>query len=98
MNGPDDEVGRKIVECQLFTEMTMLKSKETMLCTETNTGRMRADSSMPAITCSFHCLGFPRQPMHSTAYIFRLQPVDVSRMTARSGISATYTNSMLEVR
>ena len=78
-----------MVECQLFTDNTMLKSKETMLCTETNTGRMRAESNIPAMICSFHCLGEPRHPMHSTAYIWRLTPVDRSLSTAMSGRRAT---------
>ena len=54
-----------MVECQDLTAMAMPKSQETMLCTDTNTGRIRADSSTPEIICSFHWRGLPCQPSES---------------------------------
>ena len=55
-----------MVECQGLTAMAIPKSQDTMLWTETNTGRIRAESSTPAMIWSFHCRGFPCQPIAST--------------------------------
>ena len=55
-----------MVECQDLTATAIPKSQETMLCTETKTGRIRADSRTPAMTWSFHWRGLPSQPMAST--------------------------------
>ena len=55
-----------MVECQDLTEMAMPKSQDTMLCTETNTGRIKAESSTPERTWSFHWRGLPSQPRQST--------------------------------
>ena len=91
--------GANIVECQPSTPMATAKSHDTMLCTDTNTGSTSADSSIPAIACIRHCRGVPRQPRHSTEYIFGAYlPVALSRTTARSGMSATNTNSELPMR
>ena len=54
-----------MVECQDLTATAIPKSQETMLWTDTNTGRISAESSTPAMICSFHCLAFPCQPMAS---------------------------------
>ena len=54
-----------MVECQDLTATAMPKSQDTMEWTDTNTGRIRADSSTPAMIWSFHCRGLPRQPMAS---------------------------------
>ena len=62
---PMMKYGAKMVECQPSTPITTAKSHDTMEWTETNTGRTSADSSMPAIACSFHCRGVPRQPRQS---------------------------------
>ena len=54
------------MECHDLTDTAMPKSQDTMLCTDTNTGRISADSSTPAIICSFHCLAFPCHPRART--------------------------------
>ena len=54
---------------------------------------------MPAIACSFHWRGVPRQPRQSPAYIFFTHTFfALSLMTARSGIKAMNTNSELPMR
>ena len=54
-----------MVECHDLTDTVMLKSQDTMLCTETNTGKINADSRMPAIIWNFHCRELPCQPKAS---------------------------------
>ncbi len=39
-----------MVECQDLTETAMPKSQDTMLCTDTNTGSIKAESRMPVMS------------------------------------------------
>ena len=87
-----------MVECQPSTPIWVAKSHETMLCTDTKTGRTNADSSIPATAWSFHCLGVPLQPRHMTPYTLLTRPPVRSLRTARSGSRATKTKSVLAVR
>jgi len=54
-----------MVECQDLTDTAIPKSQETMLCTDTNTGKISAESRMPAMICSFHVWEFPANPWPS---------------------------------
>src|SRR5919198_5270389 len=94
---PMTKYGGKTVECQPG-RMAMAKSQDTIEWTETKIGRISADSRMPAIVCNRHWRLLPWKPIASRAYSPRRQPLDRSRATARSGISATYTKSVLLVR
>ena len=60
---PMTKYGAKMVAFQPSTAICTAKSHDTMLCTETKTGRMSAESRKPAMICSFHWRVLPRQPM-----------------------------------
>ena len=91
--------GANMVECHPSTPMLTAKSHETILCTDTKTGRTRAERRIPASAWSFHCRGVPRHPMQRALYILGAHfPVALSLITARSGRSATKTNSELAVK
>ena len=55
-----------MVECQVFTATAIPKSQDTMLWTETKTGKISAESNTPAIIWNFHWRALPRQPIAST--------------------------------
>ena len=84
--------------CQDLMATAMPKSQDTMECTDTNTGRISAESRTPAMIWSFHWRGLPSQPMASRVYTSLGQPVVRSRSTAKSGTSAIITNSVDDVR
>ena len=85
---PITKYGAKIVECHPSTAGVTAKSHDTIECTETKMGSIRADRRMPPTVCSFHCLGLPLHPRDSTVYIAFCHPVVRSRRLPRSGSSA----------